>query len=401
MTERNLTGLRVLDFTRVMAGPYLNQMLCDLGADVIKVERLGTGADERGLPPFGPSGQSGYFMSLNRGKKSLALDLKSPKAREIIFALAKTVDVVTENFKPGIIASLGLSYEAFKTVNPRLIMCSISLFGQVGDNTDLPGYDINAQATSGLLWMTGDPDRVPMRVGTSIADNNAGSHALGAILAAVYRRDRTGKGQYIDIAMRDCLTAVMETCVPSVTMSNNEFKPHRTGAHHGSMAPYGVFCGPGGSYIALGCLNEDIWARLCTTIGKPEMTGDPRYNSANKRYQHLADVISVIETWTTAQPDVESVVQALNQARVPATPVLDIAGVIADKTLNVRNFFVDIDDPVHGPVKLPGTPMRFSDTSVYNDAPPPLLGQHTDEILSSLGYEAADIKALHDQGVVG
>lgn len=400
MAERNLTGLRVLDFTRVLAGPYLNQMLRDLGAEVIKVEKIGKGADERGLPPFGPSGQSGYFMSYNRGKKSIAMDLKSPKAIELIMELAKTVDVVTENFKPGVMASLGLSYEDFKKVNPRIVMCSISLFGQTGPGSDMPGYDINAQSMSGFLWMTGDPDRMPMRCGTSIGDTNAATHALAAILAAVYRRERTGTGQYIDIALRDCLSAVMEVAVPRVTMSNNADKPHRSGTHHETMAPYGVFEAAEGGYIAIGCLNDAIWARLAKVIGRPDMAEDPRFLGSETRRKNLDEVVAAIEAYTKSQPTVAAAAEAFAKARVPATPVLDIAGVVADPGLNAREFFVEINDPLHGKAKLAGIPMRFSDTTVVNPAPPPLLGEHTDEVLSSIGLDAGRIKALRDEGVV-
>lgn len=403
MAERNLDGLKVLDFTRVLAGPYLTQMLRDLGAEVIKVEQPGTGADERGMSPI-LKGQSGFYMMLNRGKKSLTLNLKAPQAREIVFGLARQSDVVIENFKPGVMASLGLTYEAFRAVRPDIVMCSISTFGQEGPYALRPGYDIVAQAMSGLMWMTGDTDRPPMRSGTSIGDVNAGSHALGAVLAALYYREKTGKGQYIDLSMRDCLSAIMETAIPRYTMSGGTDKPHRSGAHHAQMAPYGVFHAGRDEYIVLGALNENIWARLCAVMGREDMIADPRFVGTAARggtAETKAMVIDAIETWLQTFSTVDEPLNLLEKAKVPAAPVLTIPQLVQDPQFRMRDMLVEVEDPVFGKVELPGTPMRFSETTVINAAPPPLLGEHTESLLSErLGLSGADIAALRADKVI-
>jgi crotonobetainyl-CoA:carnitine CoA-transferase CaiB-like acyl-CoA transferase len=381
--EKNLSGIRVLDFTRVLAGPYLTQMLRDLGAEVIKVEQPGKGADERGMPPFA-TGQSGYYMMLNRGKKSITLNLKAPEAKGIIFELVRQSDIITENFKPGVMQSLGFTYEEFRKVKPDIIMCSISTFGQDGPYSQRVGYDIVAQAMSGLMWMSGDIDRPPDRSGTSIGDVNASSHALGAILAALYYREKTGKGQYIDISLRDCLTAILETAIPRYTMSNGTDVPMRSGRHHATMGPYGVFDAGRGNYVVLGALNPAIWSRLCTAMKREDIINDPRFADTGLRGKNKEEVIKAIEDWLQSFADVEEPLAILEKHEVPSAPVLSIDKLVKDPQLLMRDMIVEVNDPLFGPVKLPATPMRFSETSVINSEPAPLLGQNTAEVLQSL-----------------
>lgn len=401
--ERNLNGIKVLDFSRVLAGPYLTQMLCDLGAEVIKIEQPGLGADERHMSPI-IDGQSGFFMMLNRGKQSLTLNLKSEEGRAIALDLVRQSDIVVENYKPGVMKSLGLSYDDLKSVKPDLIMCSISTFGQEGPDAGRPGYDIVAQATSGLLWMTGDTDRPPMRSGTSIGDVNAGAHALGAILAALYYREKTGKGQYIDIAMRDCLSAIMETAIPRYTMSHGSDKPHRSGAHHAQMAPYGVFDAGNDHYIVLGALNEAIWGRLCTVIGRPDMIKDPRFVGTTRRGSDPETrrlVTFAIEDWLKTHENLQDALDRLDEAKVPAAAVFTIEQLVNDPQFLMRDMLVEVEDPVFGKVTLPATSMRFSETTVVNPAPPPTLGQHTETILRErLGLSEERMVELRDHGVI-
>jgi crotonobetainyl-CoA:carnitine CoA-transferase CaiB-like acyl-CoA transferase len=400
MAEKNLTGLRVLDFTRVLAGPYLTQLLCDLGAEVIKIEQPGKGSDERAFSPIDKN-QSGYYMMLNRGKKSITLNLKEPRAKEIVFELAKKSDIIVENFKPGVMDSLGFSYEIFKKIKPDVIMCSISTFGQNGPYSQRAGYDIVAQAMSGLMWMTGDIDRPPTRSGTSIGDVNASSHALGAIGAALYYRGKTGKGQYIDIAMRDCLTAILETAIPRYTMSNGKDKPDRSGRHHATMAPYGVFDAGNGRFIVLGALNQAIWTRLCTVMNREDMIDDPRYNSPTTRAQNVQEVVNVIESWLQGFPDVQTPLEILENNSVPSAPVLNIDQLMKDPQLLMRDMFVEVEDPIFGKVKLPASPFRFSDTTTFNNDPPPLIGQSTEEVLTTMvGLSSEDISELRRKKVI-
>ena len=400
MVERNLAGIRVLDFTRVLAGPYLTQMLCDLGAEVIKVEQPGKGADERGMPPFA-KGQSGYYMMLNRGKKSITLNLKDPKAKDIVFELARQSDIITENFKPGVMKSLGFTYEEFKKNKSDIIMCSISTFGQEGPYAQRVGYDIVAQAMSGLMWMSGDADRPPTRSGTSIGDVNASAHALGAVLAALYYRERTGKGQYIDISLRDCLTAILETAIPRYTMSGGKDKPHRSGRHHATMGPYGVFDAGHGNYVVLGALNPAIWSRLCKAMNRQDMIDDPHFVDTGLRGQNLDAVVNAIESWLQSFPEVGEPLAILEKYEVPSAPVLNIEKLVNDPQLLMRDMIVEVDDPLFGKVKLPATPMRFSETTVINPAPPPLLGGNTEEVLNAfLGISKADIEALRKNKII-
>lgn len=400
MAERNLAGIVVLDFTRVLAGPYLTQMMRDLGAEVIKIEQPGKGADERVLSPIF-DGQSGYYMMLNRGKKSVTLNLKAPKAKEIIFKLAEQADIITENFKPGVMESLGFSYEAFKKVKPDIIMCSISTFGQKGPYSQRVGYDIVAQAMSGLMWMTGDTDRPPTRSGTSIGDVNAGAHSLGAILAALYYREKTGKGQYIDISLRDCLSAILETAIVRYTLSDGQDKPTRSGSHHATMAPYGVFDAGNENYVVMGALNEAIWARLCKAMNRLEMTDDPRYNSTTVRAKNIEGVTEAIEMWLKFFGDVNEALKILEDNGVPAAPVLTIEKLLKDEQFIMREMLVEVDDPVLGKSVLPATPMRFSETIVINNEPPPLLGANTEELLKSrVGLTDEEIAALRAEKII-
>lgn len=400
MENKNLNGLRVLDFGRVLAGPYLGQLFADLGAEVIKIEQPGKGADERGFTPF-VQGQSGYFMMINRGKKSVALDLKKQGAKEIILKLAQISDIVIENFKPGVMDSLGLGYNEMKKINPRIIMCSISTFGQTGPYAKRAGYDIIAQAMSGIMWMSGDPDRPPMRCGTTIGDYNASSHALGAVLAALYYREKTGEGQHIDIALRDCLTAITETAIPRYTMSGGVDKIERTGAHHETLAPYGVFDAGNKKYVALGALNPSLWERLCKAINRTDLIDNPNFNNSIIRAKHLPEIISIIEGWLQSYKDVQEPLAILEQYEVPAAPVLDIEAVFNDPQLKLRELFVEVNDPIFGKVTLQGTPMKFSKTKSVTTAPPPQLGEHTEEVLKNLlGYTESNIIDLRAQNAI-
>ncbi len=383
MSSKNLDGIRVLDFSRALAGPYLTQLLCDLGAEVIKIEQPGIGADERGFGPI-RNKQSGYFMMLNRGKKSVTLNLKDPRVKDIIFDMARQCDIIVENFRPGVMESLGFGYQAFKQVKPDVIMCSISTFGQKGPYSKRAGYDIVAQASSGLMWMTGDMDRRPGRSGTSIGDVNAGSHALGATLAALYHRERTGKGQHIDIALRDCLSAILETAIVRYTISGGEDQPGRSGPHHATMAPYGVYDAGNENYVVIGALNESIWGRMCAAMNLPDLAKDPMFASTTARAANLDKLLQVIEGWLQSFERVEDALDLLEKHAVPSSRVLDIPHLLSDPQFKMRDMLVEVQDPILGPVKLPATPFKFSDTTVSNPVPPPLLGQHTEEVLRKM-----------------
>jgi CoA:oxalate CoA-transferase len=254
---------------------------------------------------------------------------------------------------------------------------------------------------SGFMWMSGDTDRPPARSGTSIGDVNASAHALGAILAALYYREKTGKGQHIDIALRDCLSAIIETAIPRYTMSGGKDNPHRNGRHHATMAPYGVFEAGNDNYVVIGALNQAIWARLCKAMNCENLTDDPRYNSTTARAENLKDVVALIEEWLKSTPDFKETLGILESHEVPSAPVLSIEQLLEDPQFLLRDMIVEVHDPVFGDVKLPGTPMRFSETSVINTEPAPLLGGNTDEVLRTLvGMTDADIAELRTQKAI-
>lgn len=385
--EKNYAGLKVLDFSRVLTGPYLTMMLCDLGAEVVKIERPFKGADERGFGPFRECNgrkQSGYYMMLNRGKKSVVLDLSSPESKEIVYKLAEWAEVVVENFKPGVIKKLGFGYDDLKKVNPKIIYCSISTFGQEGPLSKRAGYDIIAQATSGLMWTTGDPHGPPQRSGTSIGDVNAAAHALGAIGAALYYREKTGRGQYIDISMRDCLSAIMETMVVRYTISNGEDNPLRTGCHHALQMPYGIYNAGKGRYIVLAALTDSQWDALCELMGKVEWGAQPKFQGCTTRGKNQVEVIETIEKWLQSFDDIQELIRILDSGNVPNTLVYTIADLVNDPQYLMRNNLVEVNDPIAGPFKSPTTPMLFSETSVWNPVPAPILGGNTSEVLREI-----------------
>lgn len=385
--ERNYEGLKVLDFTRVLVGPYLTQILCDMGAEVIKIERPFVGADERHFAPIyeGADGmQSGYFMMLSRGKKSLTLNLKDPECKEIIHKLMKWADVICENFAPGVMKRLGLDFEVAKQINPGVVYCSMSVFGQEGPYSNLPGYDIIAQAMSGLLWLTGEADGVPMRSGTAIGDVNATGYALGAIGAALHYKYRTGQGQHIDISLRDLLSSELETAIVRYTQSQGKDVPMRSGSYHETIMPYGVFDAGRGKYIVLVAINPNHWEDLCKVMGKEEWGAQEKFNDSSKRATNQKEVIQVIEEWLQSFENYQDAVRALQEVRVPAAPVLDIPELLQDPQWRMRNNLVKIEDPIFGPIELPATPLVFSKTSTFNNCPPPTLGEHTSEVLRDI-----------------
>lgn len=398
--DRPYEGLKVLDMGRVLVAPYLGQLLCDLGATVYKVEQPGRGADERSFEPIHHN-QSGYFMMLNRGKKSIVLDLKKPSAINIVKELVKKMDVVIQNFKPGVMDKLGIGYNELKKINPGIIMISVSIFGSEGPKSKLPGYDIIAQATSGLMWFTGNKDGPPMRSGTSIGDVNCAAHAGTALGAALWNRMRTGKGVHIDMSLRDCLSSVLETGIMRYTMTDGKDSPIRSGNHHATMAPYGVFNGPENAYFTMGVLSPALWERLCTLFGRPELINHPDFKDPGARARNIETTVKFVEDGLKALGTVKNVLAKMAEASIPCAKVMDIGEVLNDEQFILRNMVAEIDDPIFGPVKVPGAPFLFSEMKTGPQGPPPKLGEHTDEILEKeLGYGKKQIDDLCKQNVV-
>ncbi len=401
-----LEGLRVLDLTRILSGPFCTMLMADMGADVIKVEQPVTGDPARGNGPFlHPDGResgeefSSYFMSINRGKRSIAIDLSKPDGRETLLKLVEVSDVLVENFRPGAMTKLGLDYAALKARNPRLIAASISGFGQTGPYASRAALDVIVQGMGGMLSITGEPGRGPVRPGASIGDITAALFTTVAIQSALLERERSGEGQYIDISMLDCQVAIMENAFMRYFALGQT--PQRIGTRHPSSTPFQAFeTADGHVVVAIMGGSTDQWPLFCAAIEHPELMDDPRYTTGWSRTQHYDELIPIIEeamrTKTTAEW-----VELLTEMRIPAGPVQDIAQVATDPQVNQRGMFVELEHPELGAVRFTGNPMKLSRTPVEPSRFPPALGQHTGEVLTEvLGMSPAEAEALRSSGAV-
>jgi crotonobetainyl-CoA:carnitine CoA-transferase CaiB-like acyl-CoA transferase len=396
-----LVGLKVLDLSRVLAGPWAAQILADLGAEVIKIERPGTGDDTRGWgPPFlegkaGGPADAAYFLSANRNKKSLALDLADARGQEAVRRLVMRSDVIIENFKRGDLARYGLDYASLCVLQPRLVYCSITGFGQSGPHADRPGYDFIIQGMAGFMSLTGEPGGQPLRAGLAVADLTTGMYATIAILAALRHRDATGVGQYIDIALFDTQFGWLANQAQNYLVSGSS--PVLTGNTHPNLVPYQLFrTATRPIIIAVG--NDRQFARLAGILGHPEWAGDPRYalnrNRVINREALVADMATILE----ARPAVEWV-QAIEDADIPVGPVNTLAEAFADPQIQARELLVELEHAAAGPITTVAQPMKFSKTPPQYSSAPPTLGQHSREVLRSAGYTEHEIAALEAAGV--
>lgn len=392
-----LKGVRVLDLSRVLAGPYCSMTLSDLGAEIIKVEIPGRGDDTRAYPPF-VEGVSSYFMSLNRGKKSLTLNLKEDDGVKVLHKLVKECDVVLENFRPGVTKRLNVDYETLKKFKSDLIYCSISSYGQTGPYASWPGYDLIIQGMSGIMGITGEPDRPPVRVGIAVTDLNAGMYGVIAILSALRVRNQTGKGQYLDVSMMDTAVSWM-TYIAGSYFANGKVPPRMGGAHP-SIVPYQVFGTDDGKYLLIGCGNDRLFSSLCAVIGLESLIDDPLYSNNEARVQNRRTLIPIIQN-EFLKSSRDTWLSKLRANGVPCAPVNTINEVFSDPQLLHRDMLVEMNHPKIGDIKQIGFPLKFSKTPCVIDTPPPILGEHTDEILTSLGgYSIADILELRKNGIV-
>jgi CoA:oxalate CoA-transferase len=390
-----LDGVRILDLSRVLAGPFCTALLRDLGAEVIKVEPPG-GDDARHLGPF-RNGESVYFDQLNRGKNSVTLNLKSPKAVELVGRLVECSDVLVENFRPGVTTRLGIDYERMSSVNPRLVYASISGFGQTGPLAQRPAYDLIVQAMSGLMWITGQPDGPPTRVGESLGDMCAGVFAAWGICAALLHRERTGRGDYLDVAMFDSLLALQVTAMSQYLV--NGVAPTRVGNRHPISTPFDTFEAADG-LVVLAVANEALFARLASMIGQPELPSDPRFSSDDVRTAHEPELKAIIETWTRSK-SVEDIVHLGVGAGIPTSPVSDLAEALGSEQALARDLVNGFEHPVSGSVKYVSQPVHFLGRSSAGVARSPLLGEHTAAVLGAvLGIDAREVEVLRQSGVV-
>jgi formyl-CoA transferase/CoA:oxalate CoA-transferase len=391
-----LDGLTVLDFTRVLAGPYCTMQLGDLGARVIKVEQPGRGDDTRAWGPPFVRGESAYFLSINRNKESVALDLKHPGAKAILDALVARADVVVENFRPGTMERLGLAHDAIAGRQPRVVYCSISGFGQTGPRRAEAGYDAMMQAEAGLMSITGAADGPPFRLGVAIGDIATGMFAVQAILAALYARERTGRGQRVDIAMLDAVTALL-TYQAAIAFATGE-TPRRMGNRHPSIAPYDSFAATDGEFV-LSVGNDDQFRRLAEILRRPDLAADSRYATNADRVRNYdalrGELSAVFGSWRRAD-----LLAALTSAGVPCSAVRSITEALGDPQLSAREMIVPLEHATAGAIRVLGSPLKLSETRASVRTPPPALGQHTDAVLREIGLSESDIASLRAQKAI-
>jgi formyl-CoA transferase len=392
-----LDGVRVLDLTRVVAGPYCSMFLGDLGAEVVKVEQPGLGDDTRGWGPPFAGGESAYYLCINRNKKSLTLDLKSKRAVELLRQLVKSADVIIENFRPGTMERLGLGEKELRALNPRLIFASLTGFGADGPMSDWPGYDLIVQAWGGLMSITGTPDGEPVKVGVAIIDLVAGLMLGKAITAALFAREKIGVGQRID-------TSLLEAEVASLINVGSNYLvggkvPTRWGNAHPNIVPYQNFKTADG-YLVIGVASEVIWKRFCQAIGRPDLTDDRRFADNSKRVENRAELISLLSELFLKRNN-EAWFKGLTDAEVPCAPVQSIDQVFQAPQVLHRDMLMEVEHPTAGKVRMAGMPVKFSLTPASVRMPPPLLGEHNSEILKNwLGMNAEAIEELKREKII-
>jgi crotonobetainyl-CoA:carnitine CoA-transferase CaiB-like acyl-CoA transferase len=394
--SRPLAGIRVVDLTRVLAGPFCSMMLGDMGAEVIKVEEPGRGDDTRSWPPF-LGGEATYFLSVNRNKKSLTVNLKAPDGQAIVRKLAAKSDVVLENFRPGTMDRLGLGYPTLAKINRRLVYCAISGFGESGPEASRPGYDLVIQGESGLMDLTGFPDSPPVKFGTSIADLMAGAMGAHAVALALLARVRTRRGQKVEVAMLDVMAALL-TYHAGIYFATKAV-PTRRGNAHPSIAPYEVFRAAD-AYLTIGVANNSLWERFCAALERPELTRDSAFDTEAKRVEHRERLIPLLNEIFAAKPAADWLAR-LDKAGVPAGRIKTVDEVCESAHLQARDMIVDLPHPTAGTVRTLGVPIRLHGTPGAAETAPPTLGQHTEQVLTRiLGYRRADVARLRQAGVV-
>lgn len=390
-----LHGLRVLDLTRVLAGPFCSMMMADMGAEIIKIEQPGTGDDTRNFAPF-HKGESAYYMQVNRNKIGITLNLKG-KGRDLFLRMVRNADVVLENYRPGTMERLGLGYEELRAVNPRIVYGCVSGFGHNGPYSQRPGYDILAQAMGGLMSVTGWPGGQPTRSGVAMGDVLAGLSITIGVLAALRHRDQTGQGQKIDVALLDSVVACLEAQPQIYFVQGRD--PSLTGNRYEPAYPYDSFATRDGSMV-IGVGNDKLFVQFCDIMGCPELAQDPRFATNIQRVAHHAELRPLIEDWTRTF-DAAELVDKLVNLGIPAGPINSVSDLVRDPQLAARDMFCHLDHPVAGPLTVTGSQFKFSETPASVRTPAPTLGQDNVDVYKRLlGLSEAEIEALREERVI-
>ncbi|MBM3217913.1 MAG: CoA transferase [Candidatus Rokubacteria bacterium] len=391
-----LAGIRVLDLTRVLAGPFCSMILADMGAEVIKIEEPGKGDDTRSWPPF-VGGEATYFMSVNRNKKSVTFNLKSPSARKLLVALVKKSDVVLENFRPGTMEKLGLGYATLSKVNPKLIYCAVSGFGESGPEGGKAGYDLIIQGESGLMDITGFADGPPLKMGTSIADLVAGMSAAHGVTLALLARAKTKRGQKVELGMLDAMAALL-TYQAGIYWGTGQ-KPGRRGNAHPSIVPYEVFKAAD-AYLTLGVANNSLWERSCAAMERPDLVKDERFATEAARVENRATLVPLLNE-ILGERSADEWMKRLEAQGVPAGRIRTVPEVCESEHLKARGMIQRLTHPKAGAITVMGVPIRLHATPGEVKTAPPTLGQHTDQVLRTLlKLKPAEIKALRTEGAL-
>ena len=391
-----LGGIKVIDLTRVLAGPFATQSLGDLGAEVLKIEPPGSGDETRHFPPF-VGGESHYFLGINRNKKSLVVDLQQEAGKEILRRLVATADILVENYRPGVMDRLGLGYAALTEINPRLIYCAISGFGLSGPLRDKPSFDIVTQALSGALSINGERGHMPVKLGIPLGDMVGGVFGPMAILAALHERTRTGKGRLIDISLHDGLIGMLGYFAQLAFITGGD--PPPMGSSHPNIVPYGSFPASDGSII-IAVLSESFWGKLCEALERPDLAADPRLASPAGRREHRDELDAAISEVTRTR-SVAEWEQRLAAADVPHAPVLGVTAALSHPHALAREMVVEVDHATIGPMKVAGRPIKFPGAPQPPVTAPPTFGQHTASVLrDQLGYSDAEIEELRRDGII-
>ena len=397
MPQQSLKGIKVLDFTRVLAGPFAAMMLGDLGAEVVKVEPP-AGDESRTWPPILEKGESGYFMSLNRNKRSVTLNLKTEKGRRIARRLAAGADVVLENFTPGVVGKLGIDYGTFQKENPAIVYCSISGFGQNGPYRDKKAYDPIIQGMTGLMSITGERGRSPVKVGLPITDLVAANQAVVAVLAACLHREKTGEGQYIDVALYDGIVSLLTIMAMDYFATGKP--PERWGLDHIHRVPARAFEAKDGRYVQVAATSDSMYPAFCRVIGAEELIDDPRFSTNNARVKNRDEIMPILEEKMKART-AEDWLPLFEAAGIPCGPVMDMAEVFSDPNIAARQMRFDMSHPVEGSVPQLGFPFKMEKTPASARRRPPMLGEHNEEVLAEwLSMTAEEIAALRKEGVI-